>query len=559
MKIIILAFLLFNIPTFHDGLFQVYDNVQVTRIEAMYSELRGGQFPVRYIDSFGHGAGYMLFKYYSPLLYYLGAAFMYLGFSAIKAVKLIYLIATAVGALGCWKWLRERTQGAWPARLGTLAFLSAPYVYHDFFHRGSMTEAAALMLMPWVMWAYGMLKDSPTRRNVAWAAITFGLVILTHSLTGVMTGALIMLYLVIKPPRRRGIMMYLLAVILALGMASFSLVPALLDKHTIQYENNSLLMRGYIDHPIKIAEQLNNQGIGEAKSAYLGLTLIIVYGVLMIIFIMSRKFRDRYAATAIFVLAAATVGLYLISPSSRSIWEQIIYLRYFQFPFRLLTVVTLVLSLGMGVLTDYYQSDKIKLVALGLLVIIPLLYSRSFYRPLGYQYGTTYTADDPCKTTTWADEYLSKWVHQCLLTGQAKMITPSIDQLEILKNGREIKFEAKSAGEYIVAKYYAPEWVAHDTEGNVLETEPVGENGLIQVKTDRDTTVVILTMKPSRASRWGDAISLGSLFLVIALLATKSHPESKLKPVKQRSSRHAGKAYPATTLFPQRRDSGRRQ
>lgn len=59
LVVIVIGLALFwlNLPTLHDGLFHVYDNVQVTRIQAMYSELQSGQFPVRYIDSFGHGGG----------------------------------------------------------------------------------------------------------------------------------------------------------------------------------------------------------------------------------------------------------------------------------------------------------------------------------------------------------------------------------------------------------------------------------------------------------------------------------------------------------------------
>ena len=37
--LILISYLWINIPSLHDGLFNVIDNVQVTRVEAMYSEL----------------------------------------------------------------------------------------------------------------------------------------------------------------------------------------------------------------------------------------------------------------------------------------------------------------------------------------------------------------------------------------------------------------------------------------------------------------------------------------------------------------------------------------
>lgn len=528
--LIIFAYVWLNLPTLHDGLFHVYDNVQVTRIQAMYSELQSGQFPVRYIDSFGHGGGYLLFKYYSPLLYYLGAFVMYLGFSAIKAVKLIYLLMTAVGATGCFMWLRSQTKGGWPATLGTLAFITAPYVTHDLFHRGSMTEAGALMLMPWALWAYGKLKQNPCPKNMGVAALIYGALILTHTLTGVMTGGLLSLYLIVKAPSWRVSLRYGLAIVLALGVAAFSLVPATLEKQTIQYENNSLLMRGYIDHPVTLAAQLINQGEGEEKSAYLGITLMMGYIIILVLSVSSPKFRDQHGGHAAFTLIAATVALYLIDPSSAWIWERVIYLRYFQFPFRLLTVVTVALTLGLAIIADYYRKAKVIVVALTMLLLVPLVFTRSYYQPLGYQYGTTYTVDDPCRTTTWADEYLSKWTNQCLLSPLPSLVSTlsgevSVSDIEVRQNGRVISYKTKGVGEVQVAKYYASEWVASDESGAKLSVSPHTEHGLIKVSIEKNEAQVTLRMVPSVYSKWGDLISLISLLICAVLLRVKRSPQ----------------------------------
>ncbi len=526
--LIILAYLFINIPTLHDGLFHVYDNVQVTRIEAMYRELGSGQFPVRYIDSFGHGAGYFLFKYYSPLLYYVGSAFMFLGFSAIKAVKLIYLIMSALGAIGCYKWIRNQTKHDYSATIGTLAFVTAPYVYHDFFHRGSMTEAGAMMLMPWAMWAYSKIMQNHSTRDFSVAALIFGSLILTHTLTGVMAAGLLLLYLAIRLPKREIVIKYILSMLLALGIAGFSLVPAIFEKHYIQYENNSLLTRGYLDHPVGLLAQLTNQGAGEEKSAYLGITLMSVYGVLIVLAVGSPKFREKYGNQALFILIAATIGLYLIAPSSAWIWERVIYLRYFQFPFRLLTVVSVVLCLGLSVVSAYYRSFKVVMILLTVLVIAPVFYGRSYYRPLGYQYGTRYSVDDPCRTTTWADEYLSKWSTQCLLSPLPSLVSPVsgnvvVSDIQVKANGRNISFKTMGVGEVQVAKYYTPEWIASDDTGAKLLTTPYSDHGLIKIMIDRHEDRVQIEMLPSTASRWGDLISIiSAVICAVALRQKKS-------------------------------------
>ncbi|KKU26210.1 MAG: hypothetical protein UX37_C0004G0005 [Microgenomates group bacterium GW2011_GWA2_46_16] len=516
--ILVFAFWLwFNIPTFHDGLFQVFDNVQVTRVDAMYNELTSGQFPVRYVDAFGHGAGSFMFKYYSPLIYYVGALFRYGGFSGIKAVKLIYLLFSAIGTMGMFVLLRSRVK-LWGVALGTIVFLTSPYLYHDFFHRGSLTEASTLMLTPWVWWAFMRIKEKFNGLNFALAGLILGGVILTHSLTGVMIVGTLLLYLVLPPVNLAKMTAYLAAMTLGFGIAAFSLIPSLAERDIIQYENNSLVQRGYLDHPVSLAQQLINQGTGQEKSAYLGITLLVGYVLLIGLYLHSIKFRKQYGRLALFVIILATGTLYLMSPISSWIWERVIYLRYFQFPFRLLTVVTSALVLGYALILDYYQPKRVITMLLVMIVVIPFLATRGYYQPLGYQYGTVYTVDDPCMTNTWANEYLSKWTTKCLLKPTKDLVSPPVDNLITTDNGRTIKFDASKAGEYIIAKYYFPEWNAEDGSGVELKTEPYGENGLTAVTTTNENTLVTVKMTPTTADKVGDVVSVISLLLCAGLI-----------------------------------------
>lgn len=514
--LILAVYLWFNIPTFHDGLFHVFDNVQVTRVEAMYTELTSGQFPVRYVDAFGHGAGSFIFKYYSPLVYYVGAFFRYGGFSDIKAVKLIYLLFSGVGAIGMFVLLRSRVK-LWIATLGTILFLTSPYLYHDFFHRGSLTESSALMLVPWVWWTFMRVKEKTSGVNVGLGALSLGALILTHSLTGVMVVGTLLLYLVIPPVNLAKMITYMVAIMLGLGIAAFSLIPSLTERNIIQYENNSLVERGYIDHPISLRQQLSNQGVGGEKSAYAGITLLSGYVILVGLYLRSEKFRARFGNLALFVIIVGGGGLYLISPGSAWVWERIIYLRYFQFPFRLLTIVTTALVLGYGLMLDYFSQSKMKVILLILLAVIPFAAARQYYQPLGYQYGTKYTVDDPCMTDTWANEYLSKWTKTCLLR-PVPLISEN-REAKVSEGGRTIKFKVKDNEQVQIGKYYFPGWVAEDQNGHPLRLEPSGEQGLMAITTDSDSKEVTVKLERTRAEKLGDTVSLVSLLLLAGLIA----------------------------------------
>lgn len=520
--ILFLTYLWFNLPTFHDGLFQVFDNIQVTRIQAMYSELTAHQFPVRYLDDFGHGAGYFLFTFYSPIVYYLGALFHGVGFSVIQSVKLVYLLMSGLGVVGMFLLLRSRVSLG-SAILASITFLTAPYLYHDFFHRGTLTEAAAFTLVPWVWLTFMRLKEKITGLRVSLAALLFGLLILTHALTGIMVLGTIVLYGLIPPLSLRKVLGYMLTIILGFGVAATTLLPSLFEKSLIRYTDNSFVQSGYLDHPVPLRAQWMNQGAGDTKSAYLGTTLLAGLVILLMTMFRSSSLRKQHKQLLPFILITGIGGLYLMSPISSGIWERIFYLRYFQFPFRLLTIVTSALVLGYGLLLEYFKSSKRMTLVLLLLIIIPLGFSRRYYQPLGYQYGTTYTVDDPCMTTTWADEYLTQWTTACVLSPIPELVTPLTPTVTatlplITDHGRTIHFTLTGAGEVEVAKYYFPAWQAYDAQGKKLLTMPSGEHGLIEVITTEPATEVTLKLTPTRIERWGDYVTLLSLVLCVGLL-----------------------------------------
>lgn len=516
-----LAYLLFNIPSFHDGLFHVYDNVQVTRISAMYGELAGGQFPVSYLDSFGHGAGYFLFKYYSPLVYYLGSLFMTTGVSAIQAVKLIYLTMSGIGLIGAYILMHSITKTRLAASLGSLAFILAPYVYHDFFHRGSLPEASAMMLLPLTIWALLRIAQKQTLARVAIFGLLYGLVILSHTLTGVMAGGMIGLYILLNIRDKQRALTLIGGVVVGMAVAGMSLVPAILERGLIAYENNSFLTRGYLDHPVELQEQWFNQAPKGEKSAYLGSTLMASLLILTVLALWSPIFARKYKLVW-WVIGVSSLTLYLMSPSSFWIWERVIYLRYLQFPFRWLTVVTLFASMGYAMIIDYYHSYRSVVVLMALLLFIPLYLSRDYYQTLGYQYGINYSVDDPCQTTTWADEYLSKWSQECLQSPIPQLVRVldagnQVEGIKVSLGGRRVEFEVRNAGGVEVAKYYFPEWRARDGTGQALRVEPWGVHGLSKIEVREDNSRVVFEMVPSLASQVGyllTLLALGGIFWI---------------------------------------------
>lgn len=525
--LILATALLLSLPVLHDGLFHVFDNVQVTRVIAMYQELASGQFPVRYVNSFGHGAGSLIFRFYSPLIYYLGAGIYALGFSSIQSVKLVYLVAIVIGCTGIYTLLRS-SFARLPSTLGTIAFLSAPYLYHDLYHRGSLTESFAFMLIPWVLWSFFMLRTKRSSKYLAFSAFSLGITILAHSITAATVIVALIVFSIITKIHATVLKNYLLALALALALASFYLLPAITSINLISYENNNLFQQGYIDHPIPFTHQLLAIGQGIEKSSFLGIPLFLSYFALLWIRIRPNKLSKNYLSLANFLLITLTGLFFFMSPASQTLWEQVKYIRYIQFPFRLLTITTVLATIAYTLVLNHLRHRKILFSLLTGLLILPFFIYPRFYQTLGYQYTTNYTVDDPCMTNTWANEYLTKWTTKCLLQPQEPLaisLNKGVQITNVIEtnNGRKITLTTEGEGEILISKYYFPNWTAEDGDGNILKLEPYGDSGLIKLSTLHESTKATLSLTPSNADKVSNLISIMSLVYLVIMLKHKKN------------------------------------
>ena len=91
--IIILTLSFFAVkPLLLPGFFPMHDDTQVARVFEMGKVLQNGIFPVRFVPDLGYGYGYPIFNFYAPLAYYIGASFIFLGFDALLATKIMNFI-----------------------------------------------------------------------------------------------------------------------------------------------------------------------------------------------------------------------------------------------------------------------------------------------------------------------------------------------------------------------------------------------------------------------------------------------------------------------------------
>src|SRR6185437_15713642 len=105
--------------------------------------LQDGMFPVRWVNDLGYGYGYPLFNYYAPLAYYVGGAFVLLGFSSLIATKIMMGIGMVLAGLGMY-YLGKFFWGTYGGIIAGVFYTFATYHAVELFVRGDVGE----------LWAY---------------------------------------------------------------------------------------------------------------------------------------------------------------------------------------------------------------------------------------------------------------------------------------------------------------------------------------------------------------------------------------------------------------------
>jgi len=147
----------------------------------------------RWFPEFAYGYGHPVLNYYSPQGYYLREIFHLWGAGFILSAKLAFLAGLLLSGLAFYLWTRDSWR-RFPALVGAVAYLYAPYHLADTYIRGALAESFAFVFMPLALWAIGRLFK---QKNVAYAiaaALAYGGLVLTHNLTALIFAPLFLAY-----------------------------------------------------------------------------------------------------------------------------------------------------------------------------------------------------------------------------------------------------------------------------------------------------------------------------------------------------------------------------
>lgn len=369
-------------PFFVSGFFPMHDDTQVARVFEMGKVLKSGIFPVRSVPDLGYGYGYPIFNFYAPLAYYVGAAFMLLGFDALIATKI--MMAVGVVLAGIFMYLLARKfYGEYGGIISGLFYLYAPYHAVNIFVRGDVAE----------FWAYAFIPLASLgfyKKNILLGTVGFAGLILSHNLTAMMVAPFLLVVLAINYysdfKNKKSLILNPSSLILILGLAisAFYWIPALAE---MKYTNVLSQIGGgadFRDHFICIGQLWNSAwGFGgsivgciDGLSFKIG-KLHVLASVVAFIFTLYIK-RMRESRIGVLILLSSLgffISIFLTLEVSRPIWEITPTMAFFQYPWRFLILVSFFSSLLAGSLVYLLKQFNVK----PYLVVLPLVFFLLFF------------------------------------------------------------------------------------------------------------------------------------------------------------------------------------
>jgi len=348
--------------------------------------VRQGILYTRWFPHEASGFGAPFFQYYAPLAYYVSEVFALLGLEMLVAFRLAWGLTLVGSALGMYIWARDMLDEG-PALVAATAYVCSPYVLFNAFFRGGFTEQFALMLMPWVLWAFRRLAVTRRALYLAAGALGYAALNLVHTLTALIFSPALLAYTIVlakeyaRPPRglrawRNQLLTQWVAIGLGLALSAFFWLPAFTERNAVMtelvsanpavdYRYNFIPLRALLSTPMTSAPRPS-------------LNLVAVSLGVVALFAQVKKPTRHSAVSEVWLSALIAGGCTLLTlPSARLVWEALPGLSLFQFPHRFLSVAVLFLALlaGVGVqgLGHILRAQKTRLVRwlyFGLLLVV---------------------------------------------------------------------------------------------------------------------------------------------------------------------------------------------
>lgn len=340
------------------------------RLLEFRDQLGAGYLVPQWCTSFRGGLGSAQFCYYQPGFFY-AASLVPWSVSPVRALGATVVLFALLGYLATYALVRPRfgRLGGW---LAANSLLLSVYAATNICIRGDLSEFAAMMMLPALLWALLGWLDQGRLACAAWLAPIAAAVVLLHSIVGMLAVLLMAVVLVAfwietRDHRRVGAAVLVLAI--GAGMASVYWLPVVFELNLVDTDRAFVGFFSYTRHFVDPLKLLGRYHRNEIIPFSLGglFVLLVGFNVLSCLY-RRRELSVSQRRLVILAILVALVFAWLMTRESTFVWRLAPTLQRMQFPWRILTVVTVAMALLAGA-TLPWRSEKTRAAVTLLLVL----------------------------------------------------------------------------------------------------------------------------------------------------------------------------------------------
>lgn len=373
-----------SLPLFVSGIGHGHDlQTHLLRIESIAKEIRLGNIPVRLSSSYIDGYGYPMSVYYGDLLLYIPAVMSMLGFSLTAVYKFYVLMINTGTAVITYLCMNSIYKNRKIALLTCLAYCTASYRMVNLYVRAAVGEYSAMMFMPVVAYAvYKIYTDDiddfkEYRKNALLLSIGMSGLIGTHVLSTEMVVFMLVIVCVSlfrRTLRKNTIKVYLLAILETCAINAYFIIPFIDYYINVPVKISAAVSeseRMIQDTGISLAEifsffkQIQRTDMSAANERMLltpGFILMAALAAAIVLWVNGKgtgmiKYLTVFAGLSLFITLDIFPWDYLAAH-----YQIGNLLAQVQFPWRYLSIASIVLTLLMGSVLEQISSDNIMLM-----------------------------------------------------------------------------------------------------------------------------------------------------------------------------------------------------
>ncbi len=530
---LIYIFLNPNLPHTSDGL------MHVARSAAYLNEAQAGQFPIRWASQFNYGYGTPIFNFFNPLPYAFGAFLLAIGVNLATTLKIGFVVTHLLSAIFILLFARTFFKDARTAFFVAVMYQYVPFRLVEMHTRGDIGCLYSYMTFPLLMYAITIFIRKSNVPNFLLLSLASALLPLGHNINGFVFFCLGFLYILFATRHINKIFLTFAGMIFGLLTISYFLLPALTE---LRYLNGYIFSKHlfYMHFPevykLLLPNITNNPSLRVAEvSVQIGLFNVIALIGLVYFFIKKKITKDRRQMT-LYLLLISTLTLLIMLPITKPLWENVEYLRQFQFPWRFLSILIFATPIAGGLVFEkikIFKKSKISYYTLLFLVVISTIFYWGPYQ--GFQkIDENYYRNFPGSTNYFA-EVNTIWMEKEPQSYPTKRVeiaagNANVSNIKLLPERHEYSVIANEESTVIDRTYFYPGWKAYvNSKDTPIEFQDANYRGLITFKVPKGKNEVVVLFEQNKIMKVGNTITVLCVLLIIVLLVfycIKKHDKS---------------------------------